>query len=137
MSEKHLPDDANGANRRQADRSWAAMFADSVRGVKVAFRGDVNFVIHLLAAAAAIAVGAWVDLSAERWCLVILCIAIVVTAEMINTAIEHLARAVTRETHPEIRDALDVASGAVLVAAIGAIAVGLIVLGLPFLALFP
>jgi diacylglycerol kinase len=50
---------------------------------------------------------------------------------MANTAIEHLARAVTREPNPEVRDALDVASAAVLMAALGAAVVGAMLLARP------
>ena len=57
--------------------------------------------------------------------------ATVVTAEMFNTSIEHLARAITRETHPEIRDALDVASAAVLAAATGSAIVGFLIVIIP------
>ena len=103
------------------------MFADALRGVRLAVRGEVNFVIHFMAAAAAIAVGVVVGLSLERWCLLGLCIALVLVAEMLNTAIEHLARAVTRQEHPEIRSALDVAGGAVLVAAVAAATVGALI----------
>lgn len=117
-----------------AERSWARMFADAVRGVAVAVGEEANFRVHFAVAAAAVAAGIWVDLSLERWCLIALCIAIVLAAEMANTAIEHLARAVTREPNPEVRDALDVASAAVLVAAIGAAAVGATVLLPPLVA---
>jgi diacylglycerol kinase len=60
-----------------------------------------------------------------------MCVTVVLTAEMFNTAIEHLARAVTREEHPEVHDALDIASGAVLVAAIGASCVGVLMIAWP------
>ena len=43
-------------------------------------------------------------------------------------------RAVTREANPEVRNALDIAGGAVLVAVAGAFVVGLIVLGPPVVA---
>ena len=115
-----------------AERSWARMFADALRGVRVAVGREANFVIHFSVAAAVIAVGAWVGLSLERWSLLALCIAVVLAAEMANTAIEHLARAVTREPNPEVRDALDVASAAVFVAALGAAVVGAAVLGRGF-----
>ena len=116
-----------------AERSWTRMFTDAVRGVRVAMGEEANFVVHFAVAAAAIAAGIWVDLSLERWCLIALCIAIVLAAEMANTAIEHLARAVTREPNPEVRDALDVASAAVLIAALGAAVVATLLLARPVL----
>jgi diacylglycerol kinase len=114
-------------------RTWLQMFRDALRGVKVAVRGEVNFFVHLFIAVMAAVAGAIVELSDERWCLYILCVTIVLSAEMFNTAIEHLARAVTREQHPEVRDALDIASGAVLVAALGAAFVGVLIIAWPFI----
>lgn len=115
-------------------RTWVEMFRDALRGVKIAVRGEVNFFVHLFIAVTAGVAGAIVELSDERWCLYILCVTIVLSAEMFNTAIEHLARAVTREQHPEVRDALDIASGAVLVAAFGASCVGVLIIAWPFIA---
>jgi diacylglycerol kinase len=112
-------------------RSWARMFADAARGVKVAVRGEVNFFLHLFIAAIAGVAGGVIRLTDDQWCIYILCVAVVLAAEMFNTAIEHLARAVTRDEHPEIRDALDIASGAVLVAAIGASSVGVLMIAWP------
>lgn len=113
-------------------RTWLQMFRDALRGVKIAIRGEVNFFVHLFLAVMAGVAGAIVELTDERWCLFILCVTVVLAAELFNTAIEHLARAVTREHHPEVRDALDVASGAVLVAAIGAAIVGVLLIAWPF-----
>jgi len=115
-------------------RGWIRRFADAVRGVQVAMPGEASFLVHFLVATLVIIAGAVLAVSAMRWCLLVICITVVLTAEMFNTAIERLARAVTRDQHPEIRDALDIASAAVLVAAIGAAVVGLIVLGGPLLA---
>jgi len=115
-------------------RSWLQMFTDAVRGVKVAFRSEINFFVHFFIAVIAGVAGGIVRMTDERWCIYILCVAVVLSAELFNTAIERLARAVTREEHPEVRDALDVASGAVLVAALGAAVVGVLMIGWPFVA---
>lgn len=115
-------------------RSWWKMFSDAVRGVKVAFRSEINFFVHLFIAVIAGVAGGIVRMTDERWCIYILCVAVVLSAELFNTAIERLARAVTREEHPEVRDALDIASGAVLMAALGAAVVGALMIGWPFVA---
>ncbi len=122
-----------GQGPPEKSRAWARRFGYALRGVTVAVLTESNFLISLFCAVAVAATGAWIGLSAERWSLVALATAFVLVAEMFNSSIEHLARAITSETHPEIRDALDVASGAVLVAAIGAATVGAITI-LPSLA---
>jgi diacylglycerol kinase len=124
------PDDADDYSRPL--RTWVQMFRDAMRGVKVAVRGEVNFFVHFFIAVVAGVAGGVVELSDERWCIYILCVTIVLSAELFNTSIEHLARAVTREQHPEVREALDIASGAVLMAAIGAACVGTLIIAWPF-----
>jgi diacylglycerol kinase len=51
-------------------------------------------------------------------------------AELFNSAIEHLAQAITADHDDHLRDALDISSGAVLVASLGAAAVGVAILGM-------
>lgn len=102
-----------------------------MRGVKIAVRAEVSFYVHLLVTAIVVITGITLGLSKLSWCVLAICITGVLTAELFNTAIERLAKAITAETNPHIRDALDMASGAVLVAAIGAAAIGLVVLGVP------
>jgi undecaprenol kinase len=58
------------------------------------------------------------------WGLVLLASSGVVTAELLNTAVEHLADHLHPEVHPSIRVVKDCAAAAVLVAVLGAVAVG-------------
>ena len=90
---------------------------------------------HLPVAAVAVGCAAWFRISSVEWCLVTLAIGAVVAAEVFNTSIESLAKAM--ETGPDlrIRDALDTASAAVLVAVAVAIIVGLVIFGPRFLLL--
>lgn len=110
---------------------WPRKFSDAARGVKVAVRTELSFYVHLLVTALVVITAITLGLSKLSWCVLAICITGVLTAELFNSAIERLARAITEETNPHLRDALDMASGAVLVAAIGASIVGLIVLGVP------
>ena len=109
--------------------SWARKFQLAARGVVWAFRTQVNFRVHLSLAVAVVAAAATLRCNLVEWCVLVLCIMTVLAAETFNTALEHLARAVTREQHEEIRNALDTAAGAVLLTALGAATVGAVVLG--------
>ena len=60
-----------------------------------------NFAIHLTTAAAVVLAGFWLHVSLLEWCLLVLCIATVLAAELFNTALEQLARAITREHQRE------------------------------------
>ena len=108
-------------------RSWAKKFADAFRGAKVGIRGQRSFLVHLPAAAAVIAAAAVMRLALAEWCILLVCITVVLAAEMFNSALEAITRAITRDDDKNIRDALDIASAAVLVASIGAALVGAIV----------
>ena len=118
--------DERGETRRR--QSWRERFAVAGRGIIVAIRTEVSFYVHLLAAAAVVVFATLQDVSRLEWCLLVICIGMVLGAELLNTAIERLARAVTDKENPHIRDALDIASGAVLIMALFAAVVGTIVL---------
>lgn len=111
----------------RAERGWREKFAAAWRGLRLVALGESSFRVHLLATVLVAAVGGLLGLTWQQWSLVGLCIALVMVAETLNTAIERLARAVTTSEHPQIRDALDLASGAVLLAALAAVGVGLLV----------
>ena len=92
-------------------------------------RSQHNAWIHAAATVAVLAAGFLLGISRTEWCLVILAGAAVWTAEALNTAFEHLADATTKEFHPIIGQAKDVAAGAVLVTAVAAVAIGVLVFG--------
>ncbi|MFM1903027.1 MAG: hypothetical protein RLZZ440_927 [Planctomycetota bacterium] len=110
-------------------RTWLGKFADSFRGLFRAVANESSFAAHIPVAAAAVALAAWLGISLVEWCLVAVAIGLVVMAEVFNTSIESLARAFDRYPDDRIRDALDHASGGVLVAVLTAIIVGLVILG--------
>jgi diacylglycerol kinase len=112
---------------------WIRKFSNAARGIKIAVRGEISFFGHLFATTVVVLAGAVLDISQTSWCLLTLCIALVLVAEMFNTAIERVCRIITREKNPQIRDALDMGAGAVLVASVGAVIVGMVLLGRPLL----
>ncbi|MEI6239503.1 MAG: diacylglycerol kinase [Planctomycetia bacterium] len=110
-------------------RTWVRKFADAFRGLSRAVRSQSSFAVHLAVAALVVALAAALRVSAAEWCLLAGAIAVVLAAEIFNTALESLARAFGPDRNPRIRDALDMASAAVLVAAGGAAVIGAIVFG--------
>ena len=117
-------------NRRQEkQRSWIRKFSNSFRGIARAVRTDSSFAVHLAIAVAVIVAAFVFRLSPIEWCAVVAAIGMVIAAELFNTAIESLARAIDSGHHPRLRDALDISSGAVLLCAASAAAIGLIVFG--------
>lgn len=101
----------------------------AVRGIGTMIRTQHNAWIHVAATVAVIAAGLVLRLSAGEWCWVVLAIMSVWTAEALNTAFEFLTDVASPGFHPLAEKAKDVAAGAVLLAACGAVAIGLLVLG--------
>lgn len=104
-------------------------FVFAYRGLKALFRSECHARFHALAALVAIALGFSLRISADEWCIVILAIACVVASEAFNTAVESLTDRVSTERHPLSGKAKDVAAGGVLIACLGAAAVGAIIFG--------
>jgi diacylglycerol kinase len=105
-------------------RRWRDKFADAFRGLKLGIRGQSSFFVHFFVAAAALA-AAWVmALDWVSWCLLLLCIGMVLTAEMFNSALETFCRGLDEPSRNRCAPALDIAAGAVLLAASTAILVG-------------
>lgn len=112
---------------RFPERSWLDKFADAFRGVKLGVRGQSSFFAHFFIAVLVIATGIVFSVTRVEWCLLILCIGSVLTAEMFNSALESLSRAITDEYDVHLGNALDIGSAAVLIISIAAAAVGLII----------
>lgn len=103
----------------------SVMFA--LVGVKQFFSRDRNGKIQTVIGIAAIVLGFTVSLSSFQWLLVLFCIGLVISLEMINSAIEKYCDLVTTDFHPGIKTIKDVAAGAVLVASLMSLVVGLII----------
>ena len=109
-------------------------FRHAFAGLWYTLRTQRNARIHLSVAIIALIVGIMLDLREGEWAMIGLTIGFVFVAEMFNTVIEALTDVVTEEYHPLAKRAKDVAAGAVLTAAVTAVAVGLLILGPPLLA---
>lgn len=86
-----------------------------------ALRRERNLRIHLTAVFYVLWAGVLGRLDGTDWALLWICFSMVIGAELINTAIETLGNAVNREQDKGVRNAKDVAAGAVLVCAVGSV----------------
>lgn len=112
---------------RQSE-SWSRKFAVAIRGIVLAVRTQRSFWVHLPVAVAVLIGAALHGVSRIEWAVLVLCITIVLAAEAFNTALEFMARAITQDENEDIRHALDVAGGAVLITSMGALVVGSLLL---------
>jgi diacylglycerol kinase len=108
-------------------RSWPRKFGDAFRGIKRGVRGQSSFSVHFFFAALVIAAAIILDCSFAQWGLLVVCIGLVFTAELFNSAVEVLFRGLDEETRARVWPCLDIAAGAVLVASIAAAVVGSLV----------
>jgi len=102
-------------------------FKFAFAGIWTLLKTQHNMWVHLVAAVLVTGCGVYVGLSPIEWCVIVLTIMAVWVAEACNTAIEFLADRVSTDHHPLIKKAKDVAAGAVLITAIGAVIIGAII----------
>ncbi|POY36006.1 diacylglycerol kinase [Solitalea longa] len=102
-------------------------FKYALNGLKISFVSEANLKIHLFITIIVVFSGFAVKLSAIEWCVILLCIGMVIGFELINTAIEKLADRVTVEHDPKIGLIKDIAAGAVFLSALIAVIVGAII----------
>lgn len=106
---------------------WVKKFQNAFKGIFYGAVGETSFYFHG-AAAVAVVLAAWLlNCSTEQWCILLLCIALVMSLELINSSIEHLAKGLCEEQNPHVGKALDIASGGVLIASIFAAIIAAII----------
>ena len=111
--------------------SRIAAFGHAFRGWWYVLKTQHNAWIHSLFATVVIIVGLWVGLKPFDWAVIVLTIAMVFTAEFINTAIEAVVDLASPVHHPLAKVGKDVGAGAVLVSALAGIVIGLLIIGPP------
>jgi diacylglycerol kinase (ATP) len=111
--------------------SRLAAFGHAFRGWWYVLKTQQNAWIHSLFATAVILVGLWVGLRPFDWAVIVLTIAMVFTAEFINTAIEAVVDLASPVHHPLAKVGKDVGAGAVLISALAGIVIGLLIIGPP------
>lgn len=106
-------------------------FSHAFRGWWYVLRTQQNAWIHAVIATIVFAMSWWLGLSARDWAVIVLTVAMVFTAEFINTSIEAVVDLASPEKHPLAKVGKDVGAAAVLIAAVAAILIGLLILGPP------
>ncbi len=102
-------------------------FGYAFKGIGYAAKTQLNFRVHLVATFIAVFLGFTLHISVNEWQWIILCVALVLTAELFNTAIEFLTDLVSPEYNKLAGHVKDISAGAVLTTAIFALATGLII----------
>ena len=112
-------------------RSRAHSFQNAFTGWWYVVRTQRNAWIHAVVSLCVIIISLWLRLDPLEWAVIVLAIAIVWTAEFINSALEAVVDLASPQHHPLAKVGKDVGAAAVLIAALSSIVIGLLVLGPP------
>jgi len=102
-------------------------FGYAFHGLKLLFREEHNFRIQIIVAFLAVVAGIILQLSRIEWMAVTLTAGLVLTAEAVNTSIEHLCNFISPKKHRAIKHIKDLSAAAVLLASMAAVAAGLLI----------
>lgn len=116
-----------GSNREHP--TFLKSFGYAVQGFVTAVTTERNIKVQLAVGAAAVIAGFALKIDALSWVLVVLCIGLVIFAELVNTSIEAIVDLATQELHPLAKRAKDIAAASVFTLSITAAIVGIIVFG--------
>lgn len=102
-------------------------FIHAANGIGHTFRNEMNFRIHVLATILVTGAGVVLHISNVEWLFVIGCCMLVLSLELLNTALENVCDIVSEEYHPIIKIVKDTAAGAVLICAFGSVVTALLI----------
>ena len=102
-------------------------FGYAFEGIFAGIRGERNMKIHCFAAVCVIVAGVLFHISVTEWCICLVLFGLILSLELVNTAIEAVVDLVTEDKKPLAKLAKDTAEGAVLIAAVMAAMAGLLI----------
>ena len=110
-------------------RAFLRSFVYAGQGIAYVVRTQRNARVHILISALVVALGVGFRISAVEWALIFVCMGLVFGAEMINTVAEIAVDLLVQRYHPLAKVAKDAGAGAVLVAALASVGVGIAIFG--------
>ena len=122
---KDSSEPSSKADRRNTYRKFAA----GCRGIKHAARGDSSFFVHGYRGTLIAITATLLQIDQWGWCLLVISASFVLISELMNSAVDTLARAIGDPDEPRLNMAREMAAGGVLIAAFGMGTVTVIVLG--------
>ena len=100
-------------------------FKNARKGMRLSFKSEQNIRVHIICGALALALGFALHFSAVRFCILLLTIVMVISAEMMNSAIEFALDSIYHNKYSRmVGMAKDIAAGAVMIVTVVALMVG-------------
>lgn len=108
-------------------KSFLKSFIYAIRGIWFGITDQLNLKVQIAIAVIVIGAGFYFRITPVEWCIILICIGLVIGLEMINSAIENLVDLVTLERKPLAGKIKDIAAGAVLIVSVTTVIVGVII----------
>ncbi len=110
---------------------------NAFKGIRLALKSEKNIRVHFAVSLLIIVSGITLKFNAIEFCILLIAIAIVIIAEMVNSAIEFSLDAIFRNRYSKLGGmAKDIAAGSVMVATFISIAIGILLFGNKIMCLF-
>lgn len=119
----------SSGNSKKKPIPFAQSFARAWKGIVYSLQTESHLRFHFFASLVVVGCGLIFRVKNTEWLFIIYAIGSVVIAELFNTALERAVDLSHPEYHPLAGLAKDIASGAVLIAAIQAVIIGIIIFG--------
>ncbi len=114
---------------RFKNQSFAQSISHALRGIRLSIGSERNIKMQLSIMVLLMALGFLLKFSSIEWAIIILTSVVVLSVEMINTAIEITVDMVCKgEYHSLAKNAKDIAAGAVLMISLGSVVIGSIII---------
>ena len=128
--------ESKGKKKKYSISRLFKSFGYAIRGIGSAFKTEQNLLIELIGLIINIILIWYLKLNSIETCIIILVCTVIISLEMVNTSIEYTVDMAMPNMHPLAKNSKDTASGAVLVASLGAIVIGIIIYIPKIIALF-
>lgn len=122
--------------RNRKKHRFIYSFYYALSGIITAVKAERNLKIHLTLSGVVIILGFSLSITLIEWLVILIMVGGMLTAEMMNSAIERVVDLVTEDYHPLAKQAKDIAAGAVLFFAITSVLIGVLIFGPRLINLF-
>lgn len=109
-------------------KNWKMVFGNALNGLLFAFKTQRNFIFHFIISFLVIILAIWLKITFGRFIILLLLIVFCLVVEMANTVVEKTVDLITNKWDPKAKIAKDLAAGMMLLASLGAVLVGLLIL---------
>lgn len=108
---------------------WFKKFGYAFRGIYTSLKEETSLVVHFIIAIIVVVVGIILNkwMSPTDWAILVILIAIIISMELLNTAIENVVDIIMFEYNEKAKKIKDISAAATLILTIAAVVVGLII----------